>query len=189
MDILQERELERQIGGRGARGVGRTQGGSIALNRGVKRGPEHNPWFWNPNRVGAYQAPSSFMTRVKEVDPDGLVDIRWNPIRERWGVWAKAPRVQNPICSGWKLLFLVELEGQFVPLDERVLVKLWDRSGRRHGNLWEYWLKVEAQIERDRERAASSRTDDVRHAAGEYFDYTKIKNIGSGSKFANNHSE
>ena len=151
-------------------------------------GPEENPWFWNPGRAGVVSAPDWFMKKVRDVDPDGFVRIVWNPIRERWQVWARDYKVNHKICQGWKLLFVVEFDGEYVPLDNRTLAVLYQRSGRKWGNLHEYWLAVEQAMERDRELAARNRNDDVQHSAGDYWDYMKIKNIGSGSKFANHHS-
>ena len=148
--------------------------------------PEHHSWYWHPNRHGVRFAPDSFVEKLKEISDE--VKITWHPLRERWCVFAKSPKISHPICSGWKLLFIWEDGGEYLPLDERILAAIYARSGKKWGNLYEYWLKVSQAIERDREKAEQSRTDDVKHSAGEYYDYTLIKNIGSGSKFVNNHA-
>jgi hypothetical protein len=164
-------------------GTGRRVPVSHRIARPAPLGPEHNPWFWNPFNVSAVECPEWFQRKLKEVDPDGIVKVIWNPVRHRWGVFAKAPKINHPVCRGWKLLFLVEENGEFIPLDERVLWKLFERSGRKWGNLLEYWLKVEQTIMRDREKADADHKDMVAYSAGEYYDYMKIKNIGKGSKF------
>ena len=151
-------------------------------------GPETHGWYFHPNRVGVRFAPRDFMKKVKEAMPDSDIEITWNPIRERWNVWLRAPRLQHPICWGWKLLFVVEYDGQYVPLDERTLAVMYERSGRKWGNLLNYWLAVEREQERDREKAQLSRNADIQHSAGEYYDYMKIKNYGKGSKFSTHFS-
>ena len=150
--------------------------------------PEYNNWYWHPNRGSVRTAPDWFMAKLKDVDPDGLVRITWNPIRERWQVFARDYKVQHPICWGWKLLFVVEQDGEYVPLDERTLAKIYERSGRKWGNLYEYWLKVEQVIERETARAEKNRHDAVGDTSGDYYDYMQIKNIGKGSKFTQFHA-
>lgn len=147
---------------------------------------ETHSWYWNPNRIGVKQAPEWFQEKLGDFKDE--VKICWHPLRERWCVFSRAPKINHPVCNGWKLLFIWEDSTGYLPLDERVLANIWDRSGRKWGNLHEYWLKVEQAIERDREKSERSRDDDVVHSAKEYYDYTLIKNIGSGSKFANNHA-
>ncbi len=167
-------------------------GGSLPFKRGPRLGPEHNRWFWNPNRVGAYPLDDWRILRsLREVDPTGDISINWNPVTSRWQVWMRARNFHNPICSGWKLLFVVELEGQYVPVDERTLARLYERSGRRYGNLWEYWLKVEQAMDREKAQSDREHAQHMSDGAGEYFDYTTIK-VGygpsNGSKFSRFHS-
>lgn len=154
-----------------------------AIAKPAPLGPEHNPWYWNPNRAGVRLGPSDFRKKVKELDR--RLEVTWNPLTERWVVWVEDHKIAHKVCNGWRLLFSTDPRG----LDERVIAELYARSGYKWGNLYEMWLRVEQEIERDRDRAERSRRDDTAHAAGEYFDYTQIKNIGSGSKFSNNHSE
>lgn len=146
-------------------------------------GPEHNPWYWNPNRAGVRMGPDDFRKKMKGLDE--RLDVTWNPITERWQIWVIDHKIQQKVCSGWRFLFSTDPRG----LDERVMAELFARSGYKWGNLFEMWLRVEQEIERERSHAERSRAEDVAHAAGEYYDYTLIKNIGSGSKFSNNHSE
>lgn len=165
------------------KGVGKTNPFKQSINRGAKLPPEWHSWYWHPNRIGVKEAPTSFSSKLKELGDD--LKITWHPLRERWGVFVRDHKLSHPVCWGWKLLFIWEVDGEYAPLDERLLAKIWDRSGRKWGNLHEYWIKVEQAQTRDREKAERSREDDVRHSAGDYYSYTLIKNIGSGSKFVN----
>lgn len=72
-----------------------------------------------------------------------------------------------------------------MPLDERTLARVYTVSARRWDGAKRYFDAIEREWERDREQAKKSRNDDVKHSAGEYYDYMSIKNIGTGSKFAN----
>ena len=168
-------------------GTGRRTPVSQTISKPKALGPEHNPWFWNPYNVSAVRAPKAFMEKIRSVDPEGTLDVIWNPIRERWGVFMKSRAINHPICRGWKLLFLVELNGEYIPLDERVLAVLYERSGRRYGNLWEYWIKVEQALDRDRERVEATNRQATMDAAGDYYDFMKVKNYGSGSKYSQYH--
>lgn len=161
---------------------------SVPVAKNQPMGPETHGWYFHPNRPDIRLAPREYVKRLNEAIPDSEIEITWNPIRERWVVWQRAPRIQHPICQGWKLLFIVEYEGEYVPLDERVLAVLYERSGKKWGNLLYYWDAIEREKERDREKSEKFRYDDVSHAAGEYYDYMKIKNIGTGSKFVNHFS-
>lgn len=153
-------------------------------------GPEHNPWYWNPNHPAIRLGPSDFRKRIQEIDP--AYEVTWNPIRERWQVFARSPKINHPICQGWKLVFVVEEDGEYVPLDERTLAKAWDRSVRKWGDFNVYWNRIENEIVRGQEKREEERADSTRYGAGEYFDYTKIKvsmaGPSSGSKFTKYHS-
>lgn len=156
-----------------------------------KVGPEVSPWYWNPGNVYSIPGPAHFAKRLDEIGPD--LAITWTPIQERWLVWNRTPRIHQPICRGWNLLFIVATEdGQYCPLDERVLAKLYDRSARKWGGAKAYFDRVVGEIERDQEKAEKSRSDGMREGAGDYWDSTKIMVSGcgpsNGSKFANHHS-
>src|SRR5512145_2285287 len=87
-------------------------------------GPEFNPWYWHPYRPDAQLAPVSFMKRFK-AEMGQELEITWNPINQRWQVWSRAPRMQNPICTGWRLLFIHNgPSGEYLPLDERIYARL-----------------------------------------------------------------
>lgn len=149
--------------------------------------PEALNWFWSPSRVGAEFAPEWFLTKLREMDPD--LTVTWNRYTERWLVWMRNPRHQSKYSQGWSLLFVVQYaDGSYQPLDERVMARLYEASAAKWGRGKDYFDAIVREMERDKELAKASRDSDVQHAAGEYYDYMKIKNIGSGSKFANHFS-
>lgn len=149
--------------------------------------PTYHSWYWHPNRVEVRKGPADFTKRLHAFHPD--LEVTWNPIRERWCVWVRKPRLNHPVCQGWQLLFFVEHDGAYAPLDNRVLAKLYERSGMKWGNLYEYWLRIEREMERDREKLAADRADSINQGGGEYFQFTQIKNIGKGNKFSEYHTE
>ena len=172
-------------------GTARDVGGftTPVKDRSGKLGPEANPFFWNPNRIGARPAPAWFQAKLREVDPDGFVDIRWNPLRERWAAFYRKPGFSHPLCSGWTLLMKVEYpNGDYMPLDERLLAALYAASGRRWGNGREYFLAIEREIERDKEMKERARTQEAIDLAMPSYEHSQIKNIGKGSKFCDYHS-
>ena len=161
--------------------------------RTVVVGPEHNPSFWNPNRIGARPAPEDFLLRLREVDPDNLVDIRWNPITERWAAFMRKPRFQSPLCQGWQLLMVIQHnDGRYMPLDERTLAALYQASGRRWGNGREYWLAIARQMEREQQSRHRKNLQDSVDRAMPFFEHSQISVSGcgksSGSKFSTYHS-
>src|SRR4051812_3115894 len=116
-------------------------------------GPEYNPWYWHPFRAGVKTCPERIQTELDRIAP-GLA-ITWNPIRERWMVWESAPRIQHPICQGWKLLFIHQDEnGDYLPLDERVYARLYGCSVMANGSAKAYLARVIDEMEHDREAAA-----------------------------------
>lgn len=149
--------------------------------------PESNPWWWNPARPAIQEAPEWFRKQLAEIDPD--LRVVWNSFRERWQVWAPKPSLRHPVCAGWVFLFPVQYpDGSYCPLDERTLAKVYEVSAQKWGDARKYWSRIEEEILRDKQKAVTDREDDVKYAAGEYYDYMKIKNYGSGSKFADHFS-
>lgn len=146
-------------------------------------GPEANPWWWNPARPAVRFAPEWFMVQLRRLDPD--LRVVWNAYTERWQVWAPSPRIQHPLCAGWMMLFPVKYpDGSYCPLDERTLAKIHEVSARAWGGAKQYWDRIESETARDRAKMKADRADSVKYGAGEYYNYMQIKNIGSGSKFA-----
>ena len=131
--------------------------------------------------------PKWFMEKLHQMDPD--LTVTWDHWNENWLVWMKQPRHQSKFSQGWVLLFPVRYsDGSYMPLDERVFARLYSASAAKWGRGRDYFLAIERELERDKEIAKRNRDDDVKHAAGEYYDFMKIKNIGTGSKFANHFS-
>ena len=157
----------------------------VAPARPKKLAPETHNHFWHPNRVGVRMAPDSFMKQIKDLNIEPEIAITWNPIRERWQVWQKSPRVNHPVVQGWKLLFWVcdWDTGAYWPLDERVMWKLWDRAAMNpanRGSLWGYWQRIEAEMERDEEKKNSDRDFNRKAETDPYYDYSQIKVSGCG---------
>lgn len=147
------------------------------------------PAYWNPNRAGVRTAPASFMDRIEQMGWHEIA-ITWNPIRERWQVFSKAPQISHPICSGWRLLFIHQgPDGEHLPLDERVIARLWHSSSMANGSGREYFDRLVSEMKRDQEkREAQTRQDTMDQALERGWDYTRIKNIGKGSKFSDYHA-
>jgi hypothetical protein len=154
-------------------------------------GPEASPWYWNPGCVYAIPGPVHFTKRLHEIGDD--LAITWTPIQERWLVWNRTHRINQKICRGWNLLFIVATEeNEYCPLDERVLAKVYDRSSRKWGGAKDYFNRVVSEIERDKEKTDKARSEGLGDAAGDYWDHTKIMtgygNRNDGSKFVKHHA-
>ena len=176
-------------------GTDRSVGGFKAPVRGQagRLGPEHNWWFWNPNRVGARPAPDWFQAKLREVDPEGFVDVRWNPIAERWAAFYRKPNLHHNICSGWQLLMKVQHDdGSYMPLDERLLAALYAASGRKWGNGREYFLAIEREMERDRAAKERRQKQEAVDLAMPTYEHSQISvsmaGQSNGSKFSKYHS-
>lgn len=153
------------------------------IARAEKIGPEHNPWFWNPSRLHTKRPDGVFMERLREIDPS--LAVTWNPISCRWQVWAPMPKMNHPICQGWRLLFVHNgPSGEYLPLDERVFARLYWSSMDAWGSAKKYFDHMQSVMIQDREKKDLKDAEDGYHRAAEYMDFTKVKNIGTGSKFS-----
>lgn len=156
-------------------------------------GPEQNPWFWNPSQVmGVRKAPSWFMADLNLIMGDEL-EVTWNPVIERWQVWARAPRIQNPLCRGWRLLFIHNgPSGEYLPLDERVYARLYAASADKHGSGAAYFRRIEEEYWRDQAKKEARLTQEAIDEAMPFFEHSKIKvamrGKSSGSKFSKYHA-
>ena len=149
--------------------------------------PETSHWFWNPSRVGVTFGPSWFRTKLHDIDPE--LEVTWDRCQERWLIWLSNPKLHSKLCNGWSLLFPVKApDGSYQPLDERIFARIYGASARRWDSAKCYFDAIEREWDRDRELAKKAHSDHTRYSAGEYYDFMKIKNIGSGSKFANHFS-
>lgn len=150
-------------------------------------GPETSWSYFHPNRVDVLYAPADFRARVRALDPQ--LDVTWHPIHERWCVWVRNPRIRHWMCPGWQLLFPVKYaSGAYMPLDERTLAEIVNRSPRKWGNGRQYFDRVVEELDRDRRRKRSAHDDLVGAIARDRFDACQIKNVGTGSKFSAHHS-
>lgn len=147
--------------------------------------------FWHPNRFGVQHAPAVFRAQLQAMHSD--LDITWHPIKERWLVWYKRPRIQHPLCQGWLLLFVVEDAAQrYVSLDARVFAVLYEQSGFKWGNGKQYWSRIEEEAQRE-QAASRTQRDQYRDDVGaDRWDHTKIQismcGPSNGSKFVKHHA-
>src|SRR6186713_1792240 len=147
--------------------------------------PEFMPHFWHPGRFGVRLAPEDFRARLHQIHQD--LEITWHPLRQRWLVWFKKPSVQT--TRGWTLIFIWEhaLDYSYLPLNELVFFNLYQRSARAFGSAINYFDRITKEVAAAKERAAKSLHDEDAARSRDYFNYTKIKSIGKGSKFTHHH--
>jgi hypothetical protein len=158
----------------------------VPVARGQKLGPEYNPWYWNPNRIGVQFGDKAFTSKLKALGEE--LETTFNPITQRWQVWSRYPKMQHPICQGWRLLFVHKgAEGEYLPLDERVIARLVYASVLTHGSAKEYFDRVQHEYERDLEKRKANSLQETLDMATPHFDYSQIK-VGygksNGSKFS-----
>ena len=143
--------------------------------------------FWHPNRFGVKFAPKAFRAELKAMHPD--LEATWHPVRERWLVWYRRPR----ISVGWLLLFVVEDSQQrFGKLDARIFAVCYEQSGFKWGSGKQYWARIEGEAQRDQEGRDTDREDLLDQIGADQWAHTKIQmsmcGHSSGSKFANHHA-
>ena len=147
--------------------------------------------YWHPNRFGVQYAPTTFRQELQRLHPD--LDATWHPVRERWLVWYRRPRIQHHLCPGWLLLFIVETsDGRYGPLDARVFAVAYEQSGRKWGSGKAYWARVEEEAERDTAAVAQTRESHLEDIGSERWRHTQIqvsmRGHSNGSKFVNHHA-
>jgi len=174
-----------------AKGFGRSETFTQPIARPPKLGPETHSWYFHPFRPDIKFGPVSFRRKLHQI-AEGL-EVTWNPIKERWVIWKRDPKINHPICQGWKLITTVEAaDGSYMPLDERILALLFERSAKKHGNLWEYWLRVEQEMARDEELRAKAYNQDTIDRSMPSFDHSQISvsmfGPSNGSKFSTYHA-
>lgn len=145
--------------------------------------PEANPWWWNPRRPIVPKGPDRIIDKLEAVDP-GL-SLTWNNYTGRWQVWVRSDKINHKICSGWRLLFIVH------PADlgegDAILARLYNASTDRWGNAKHYAEAIEREQLTAKAKQEKQSTQDSVDQATEVFEYSQIKNIGKGSKFATYH--
>ena len=147
--------------------------------------------FWAPSRFGVTRAPADFQRKLHAVHAD--LDVTWHPLRERWLVWYRRPRIQHPLSAGWLLLFVVENSAHdYVPLDDRTLAACYEQSGFKWGSGKQYWARIEEEAQRDHEKRDATREQLVDDIGSAQWDHTKIqvsmRGHSSGSKFVTHHA-
>ena len=143
--------------------------------------------FWHPNRFGVRFASEPFRSELKAMHPD--LDVTWHPVRERWLVWYRRPRMR----TGWMLLFVAENSAnEFVPLDARILAACYEQSGFKWGSGKQYWARIEDEAQRETQQRDTEREDTLDDIGSDQWDHTKIqvsmRGPSSGSKFVNHHA-
>jgi len=172
-------------------GTGRATPIGLPVAKPEKLGPEYNPWFWNPNRASVRTAPEWFKRQLELMDQN--LAVTWNPIWERWQVWDRCGRINHPLCQGWRLLFVHhDVDREYLPLDERLFARLYAASADAHGSGKQYFARVMAEMERDKERAEKQSLQDSIDAAMPSFDHSQISvamfGPSNGSKFSTYHA-
>ena len=144
--------------------------------------------FWHPDREGV-EFPDERFRQELAVVSDRVVICRppaGAPLLQprAWLVWMRKPSVTHPMSPGWLLLIDWRLRGEPMALDRRVFSYLYSVSVTKHGSAKAYFETCVADMEREKASRLKVHTDDMRDRTQDYFDYTKIKNIGRGNKYA-----
>lgn len=145
--------------------------------------------YWHPDRDGVERCPES-VQRDLDIMTDGRVVIVRPPAGaplvqpHAWLVWLRKPSVTHWISPGWLLLIDWRLKGVPMELDARLYSYLYSVSVTQHGSAKAYFDKCVSEMERDKAAKEKFHTDDMHDRTKDYFDFTKIKSIGKGNKFA-----
>ncbi len=151
------------------------------------------PHYWHPERPGVEHAPAAFAKQLAAVHRDLCIvkpptGAPLPPQFHCWTLWVRQPRITQRLCPGWQLLLPWSYYGRPLPLDERLFAAIAHFDRRHLGeNAVQYFDRIIRERDRGRERAADSNRKDTVAEAREFFDFTKIKNIGRGNKFALHH--
>lgn len=145
--------------------------------------------YWHPNREGVEKCDERFQ---REVDAmcDGKVVIVRPPAgaplvqKHAWLIWLKKPAVTHWLSPGWLMLIDWRLKGDPMALDSRVFSYLYSVSVTKHGSAKAYFDKCVSEMERDKAAKEKLHTDDMHARTEDYFNYTKVKSIGKGNKYA-----
>lgn len=157
--------------------------------------------FWHPDREGVEPAPGHVREELARIHTDlALCRPPANaPVASRaWAVWYRKPEITYWLSPGWMLFFVWQsrddVDGKTVltplPLDSRLYANIYRFSAlgqSEFSNAKGYFESVVQGMQR--EKAAQAKADEqYRHDhAHDFWQSTKIKNIGHGSKFAAHH--
>ena len=147
--------------------------------------------YWHPDREGVEHAPESFMRDLAAVDTEGRVLVVRPPpgapmyYKRAWLLWYRNPRVTHELSPGWNMLRdWRDVNGEPLPLDQRVFSYLFTVSARVFGNGKRYWDHCKAEIAREKAAHEKLHTDGNHDRMEDMRQSWKIKNIGSGNKSA-----
>lgn len=149
--------------------------------------------YWYPDREGVEHAPEDFMRALKGIDkydririvrPPAGAPLAWE---RAWLIWYRKPEVRHYLSPGWLMLADWRFRGTPMPLDERVFSYLYSVSAQQFGDGVKYWQHCVDEMQR--EKAARDRVHQQGNhdRMGDYLQFTKIKNIGTGNKYALHH--
>jgi len=141
--------------------------------------------YWHPDRPGIELCPAWFAAEVA-LKSDALRVHRPPPGAPThghpWLVWYRKPEVTHPLSPGWFLLRI-----WWDDLDSRLLTALDDASARKWGDARQYFDHVAEDLAAAYQAQDRERKGETLDRAFDFREYTKIKNIGRGSKFALHH--
>lgn len=148
--------------------------------------PEIIPYWWYPGRLGVELAPQDFLDKLVAIHPS--LSCTKYPLDGTWMLWSRNPEVTHRFCPGWSLLFLWMDEKQKpLPLDSRVFFNLYRRDPRRYRRCVDYFDQINAELKDAKDRREVAMDNDRNDRVHDFQQYTKIKNIGHGSKSALHH--
>lgn len=155
--------------------------------------------YWHPERDGVEPAPEHIrqeLARISDrlaiVRPPGNAPLTAS---RAYLVWYRKPSVTHRLCPGWSLMFDWRgRDGAPLPLDERVFANIWMASTRAKGedrrelgSAIKYFESIVKDLQRKRASKEKTHQNDRRDHQRDMQDFWKIKNIGSGNKFALHH--
>lgn len=165
--------------------------------------------FWHPDREGVEVASEDVCARLLEiggVDDQGRPKLACvkpptgAPIRCRcWLVFYRKPEITYWLSPGWLLVLAWHNRREPIPtplaIDDRLYANLYLQSlkggreiyGHDFDTARKYYDHIIMVMERDKARYERERQQYQDDRGHDYWDATKIKNIGHGSKFALHH--
>lgn len=161
--------------------------------------PEALYHWWHPDRDGSEPCPKHFDVQLKEVHKDLAIcrpPANAPTASRAWIVWYRVPRITHYLCPGWQLLFVWQAKNEDnpqnvqltpLPLDARIFANLMRVSAKQFGNAVKYFESVVATMKADKQKQNDEQKQYRDDRRKDYWQSTKIKNIGRGNKFALHH--
>ncbi len=154
--------------------------------------------YWHPERDGVEACPTDFARELAHIHADLRIcrpPMGAPCVSHPWLVWMRQPRIQHHLSPGWQLLFAwqerTEPEGKIVlrplPLDGRIFANLYRISVMHFGSARAYFDSIVKEIAAGKARVAKADHAYRHDRIKDFFQSTKIKNIGKGNKFALHH--